>query len=149
MGYELHIFRRNNWEDDEEESNISLDEWLHYIENDKELELTNGFQDVFKNWQDSPGLCNWIGHPKSRTGEEPWFIYWSGSISTKYPDDSTIKKMVEISVALSSKVQGDDGEFYDYTYFDKSVQAIADEEAQKPINQRTNNSTKKPWWKFW
>ena len=44
MGYELHIVRRNDWDDYEENSNISLDEWLAYVQLDNELELTNGYQ---------------------------------------------------------------------------------------------------------
>ena len=44
MGYELHILRRNDWDNYEEESNISLEEWLAYVQSDSELELANGYQ---------------------------------------------------------------------------------------------------------
>src|SRR5689334_19854392 len=110
MGYELHIFRRVDWDNDEEESNISLQEWLQYVESDKELELTNGYQDIFKKWQDRPGFCKWIKHSETDKDDAPWFNYCRGHITAKYPDDYTIMKMIQIAVALNAKVQGDDGE---------------------------------------
>lgn len=46
---------------------ILLDEWLAYVETDKELELTNGYEmdipGIGKIWHDAPGYCKWIGHP--------------------------------------------------------------------------------------
>src|SRR5688572_7748168 len=42
MGYELHITRREHWAN-AETSGISLDEWLSYVDGDRELELTNGY----------------------------------------------------------------------------------------------------------
>ncbi len=44
MGYELHIVRQTDYEDGEEESNISLEEWVAYVATDKELKLTNGYK---------------------------------------------------------------------------------------------------------
>lgn len=44
MGYALHIVRRNDWDDEEEDCNISLQEWLSYVHSDDELKLTNGYQ---------------------------------------------------------------------------------------------------------
>jgi hypothetical protein len=44
MGYEIHITRKNDYENDEEESSITLDKWLKYVESDKEFKLTNGYQ---------------------------------------------------------------------------------------------------------
>jgi hypothetical protein len=143
MGYELHIFRKTNWNDDEEESNISLSEWLKYVESDEELQLTNGYQDVFKNWQDYPGFCEWKKHPQSDI--VPWFSFNYGSVTAKYPDDYTIMKMIQIAAALNAKVQGDDEEYYDNSFFDKKQDEINEElkqlSEQKPAD-------KKPWWKF-
>jgi hypothetical protein len=62
MGYEFHIVRRKDWEDFEEDSNISLEEWLAYVQSDNELELTNGYKlevPGFENsFQSVPGFCN-------------------------------------------------------------------------------------------
>ena len=147
MGYELHIVRQNNWDDEEEESNISLEEWLQYIATDKELELTNGYEDILKNWQDSLGFCEWTEHPQSDVGTVPWFSFDYGSITGKYPDDYTIMKMIQIAAALNAKVQGDDGEYYDNSYFDKK-EAEIDVELNH-LKKRKDVAAKKPWWKFW
>jgi hypothetical protein len=100
MGYELHIVRQNDYEDGEEESNISLDEWLAYVATDKELELTNGYEmnipGIETTWQDRPGFCDWLGHPRSNAGTIPWFDFGSGCIITKYPDSDTIKTTLSI-----------------------------------------------------
>ena len=134
MGYELHIVRQNDWEDYEEESNISIEEWLAYVQTDTELELTNGYQLKFPGhehlFQSAPGFCNWTGHSTKTGDDKPWLDYGHGSISAKYPDDETIKKMLFIANKLNGKVRGDDGEFYDETYF-------------------SAKKRKKPWWKFW
>ncbi len=120
MGYELHIVRRVNWEDDED-SHISLEEWLNYVESDTELELTNGFEmklpDRTSSFHRIPGFCNWTGHSTKTEADKPWFHYGFGMISAKYPDDDTIRKMLMIAGKLNARVQGDDGEFYDESYF--------------------------------
>lgn len=148
MGYELHIVRQNDWDDYEENSNISLEEWLAYVQTDYELELTNGYQvkipgssDLFQN---VPGFCNWIGHSTKKNDDNPWFDYGHGMISTKYPDDETIKKMISIADKLNGKVQGDDGEFYNENYINNGKEHFFEN-----INKQRNLSIKKPWWKFW
>jgi hypothetical protein len=118
MGYELHIIRQNDYYDENERSNITLNEWLKYVESDKELNLTNGFNlGLDFGWQESPGFCEWIDYPKADTDTIPWFIYTEGIVSTKYPDKHTIGKMVKIAGVLNAKVIGDDGEYWDETYF--------------------------------
>jgi hypothetical protein len=145
MGYELHIVRRNDWDDYEEESNISLDDWLTYVQSDHELELTNGYQikipGVTNSFQNAPGFCNWRGHSTKVTDDKPWFDYGHGMVSTKYPDDETIKKMITIAGKLNGKVQGDDGEFYDENYLLSNTGQLSAE--------TTKRVDKKPWWKFW
>ncbi|RXK86880.1 hypothetical protein [Filimonas effusa] len=145
MGYDLHIVRRDDWDDSEADSNISLAEWLLYVESDHELELTNGYQikipGVESSFQHVPGFCYWKGHPAKVADDKPWFDYGHGMISTKYPDDETIKKMIAIAAYFQGRVQGDDGEFYDETYLlEKAGQAIP---------ETTNRTGKKPWWRFW
>ena len=68
MGYELYIVRQVDYDDEEEESNISLQEWLDYVSTDKELLLTNGYSldipGMEPNWQNSPGFCEWQVHKR-------------------------------------------------------------------------------------
>lgn len=130
MGYDLHIRRKKDWEDYEEESSITLDEWLEYVKSDSELKL-NSLLDPDKKviQDDSPGFVIWIGYT-GKTYDAAWFDYFEGDISTKYPDDITIAKMIQIATRLNAKVQGDEGEFYDEEYL------------QKALN-------KKKWWEFW
>jgi hypothetical protein len=153
MGYELTIVRQNDYSDGEERSNISLSEWLNYVDTDKELILTNGYESAIPGqdpiWEESIGFCYWLGHPNKQIDYRPWFDYGTGCIYAKYPDSDTIKKMITISLALNAKVRGDDFEYYDETYFTNEHRPIstlwtpANEE--KPID----SNTKKPWWKFW
>ncbi|MFT3677991.1 MAG: hypothetical protein QM781_19020 [Chitinophagaceae bacterium] len=122
MGYELSIIRKNDYDDENEESNISLDEWERFVESDKELNLTNGYNlelpgQLNFGWEQSLGFCEWIGHPRADSGTVPWFDYRSGCISARYPDKYTIGKMIRIAQSLRAKVMGDDGEYWDETYF--------------------------------
>ena len=107
--------------------------------------MTNGYQikipEVENSFQNVPGFCNWIGHSKKNADDKPWFNYGYGMISTKYPDDETIKKMIAIADKFNGKVQGDDGEFYDENYFTNKGN-----QDTKDTKQRADN---KPWWKFW
>ncbi|WP_018343436.1 hypothetical protein [Cytophaga aurantiaca] len=130
MGYELHIVRQKDWEDYEEESSITLDEWLAYVETDSEL-IPNSSLDPSKRMygDDSPGFVIWKEYP-GNTYETSWLDFFEGSISTKHPDDITIAKMIQIAKALNARVQGDEGEFYDEEYI------------QKALN-------KKKCWEFW
>ena len=154
MGYDLHIVRQNNWSDYEEDSNITLEEWLHYVESDSELQLTNGYDSEVPGilpgqWQNRPGFCDWIGHPKADAAIVPWFEYYRGSISTKNPDDNTIRKMITISKAFNGRLRGDNGEFYDESYFTNGGRPIEEEEPNTTIPHFNGTTDKKPWWKFW
>jgi hypothetical protein len=144
MGYELHIVRRNNWDDIEEQSNITFAEWIAYVKTDEELELTNGYELTMNgesHSQSVPGFCEWTAHSTEKSpGYRPWFDYGFGSISTKNPDFEVLHKMLAIAKALQARVQGDDGEFYD----EETVATLEASEAEKP-----SSPAKKPWWKFW
>ncbi len=91
MGYEVHIIRRVDYENDEEDSSIIMGEWLQYISNDPELNLTNGYKldipNVETTWKEEPGFCLWTGHSEGVPSEPLWFDFWKGTISAKYPDD--------------------------------------------------------------
>jgi hypothetical protein len=98
MGYNLHIIRRNNWE--EKGNDITSEEWLLLVANDTELQLQPANGPFFVIWKGSinPGLY--------------WLNWSNGEITTKNPDDALIDKMVTIAHHLGAKVQGDDGEVY-------------------------------------
>jgi hypothetical protein len=156
MGYDLHIIRRKNYEDFEEESNISLEEWLAYIETDKSLELTNGYQvkipGFAESYQNVPGFCNWKEHSANKGESAPWLDFGHGQISSKNSDDETIRKMIAIAKLLNGKVIGDDWEEYDESFFDKEKV----EERKKSLEKFNPEAVKitrldlnKPWWKFW
>ncbi len=121
MGYELHIVRQNDYENEEEESNITMDEWLNYVSSDNELKLSNGYTinipGFETSWQNSPGFTEWISQSPHEDGSNIWFDYGCGSISAKYPESDTIRKMIAIALSLNAKVRGDDFEYYDETYF--------------------------------
>ena len=147
MGYELHIVRKNDWNNLDEESNITLNEWLSYTNNDSELEPTNsgnikaGEEQFFHN---KPGYCEWNAHSiYKETNARPWFAYWKGHISTKNPDNETVLKMLTIAEKLNAKVQGDDGEFYEE---DDMLKIVNSDNSQLPDRTTTK---KKAWWKFW
>jgi hypothetical protein len=120
-----------------------------YVANDPELNLTNGYKldipNVDTSWKESPGFCFWIGHSEGVPSESLWFEFWKGIISSKYPDDETIKKMLSIAKALNARVQGDDNEFYDESYFDQKE----NNETNITIENRQIHEGKKPWWKLW
>ncbi len=149
MGYELHIIRKNDYENDEEESSITLEEWLQYVADDAELQLTNGYQMNIPNidisWKDVPGFTLWGAHPENKPMGSLWFNFWRGAISTKNPDEETIRKMLSIAEALNAKVQGDDNEYYDHSYFDNKSSL----ETGGSSTGFQTYSSKKPWWKFW
>lgn len=149
MGYDLHITRREHWSDDEQRGvDIALDEWLKYIDNEPDLELSDAYRIKVPGSetesQVAPGYCEWTNHP---LGERPWFDYSDGSISTKNPDDDTIKKMLSIAKTFHGKVQGDDGEIYSISPDNKIIYGDISGDENSDINSRHSN--KKSWWKFW
>jgi|SRR5690242_14771152 len=144
MGYDLYITKKENWFDEDSDRDISLAEWLKYINKDPELKISEDYQ--IKNPQKcyetipAPGFCDWLNHPQK---EKPWFDYHDGNVSTKSPDEHTIIKMLSIANNFNAKVQGDDGEVYDIS---SSNKIITDDGSGKIA---VINSYKKPWWKFW
>jgi hypothetical protein len=53
--------------------------------------------------------------------------------------------MLSIAKALNARVQGDDNEFYDDSYFDNKKNS----ESNVFTESRQIHVDKKPWWKFW
>jgi hypothetical protein len=109
MGYELNIIRKSNWDDHEEPSNISLDEWLSYASSDPELQ---------RNQKEGEGWFDWIAYPDPDPIGLPWFDYYKGFISTKNPNFWVIQKLLAIAGALNAKVFGEEGEEYDQNFLD-------------------------------
>lgn len=145
MGYELHITKREHWADTET-PDIPLDEWLAYVNRDIELGLTNDYD--IKNgtetqFQNRTGYCEWNAHPTEKEpNARPWFSYWKGSIDTKNPDAPTIRKMIQIALALNAIVQGDEGEIY-------TEETLAELESAEEPKGSSRQQEKKAWWKFW
>ena len=139
MGYELHIIRKSAWENDEDPSNITLQEWKQYVSSDPELE----FDEQAIAGEYGEGFCGWNAHPsEKRPRYRPWFAYFRGSIDAKDPDEHTVRKMLQIADRLSAKVQGDDLEYYD-------EDMIAEVFAPLPVRLKESKILLKPWWRFW
>ena len=136
--YTIHITRRELWSDKKNYNAISLREWIDYVNRDHQMALVNEIEIPLR-WMKlgdtniiyrSEGLSFWKVHSfEGKMYCNTWFEYERGNIDVSNPNDEIIKKMIAIAGRLEAKVQGDNGEIYDYNYF--------------PI------ATKKPWWKFW
>lgn len=96
MGYELHIER-------EEPAEISAAEWLAVVSADGELELDPANGEYF---------ARFLGDCQYGRGEG-WLDWHGGRISSKYPDNAILAKMLEVADILKASVRGDDGEYYD------------------------------------
>jgi hypothetical protein len=84
MGYDLHITRAKSWALNSNDR-ISADEWLAYVEKDRELSLSR---------DGGPYFAKWTGKSKLN---EPWLDWHDGNIETKNPDEALIDKMVAIA----------------------------------------------------
>lgn len=147
MGYSVTVVRKNNWEDIDEESNITLEEWLQYIDTDKELQRPSESSLTDYNgeyYRQKPGYCEWTSHSTYKEPfARPWFDYYNGQITSENVDDETMLKMIAISDYLGGKVQGQDGEVYTDDDFMK-IRATSD-----TVSSLQPKIDKKPWWKFW
>ena len=120
MSYEIRIRRQKIWDDFEEESNISLEEWIEYVRSDEELEFANEYI-PFSNQskgsaEQTPGYCYLITYPNFSIDCRPGLWYRDGYISIENPDDFIINKLISIASSLNARVIGDEGEIYDHTY---------------------------------
>lgn len=139
MGYELHIIRKKNWEDDEEPSVITIEEWRQYVDTDPELEWTNNTV----GGKYGAAHCEWTAHPtEKRSNWRPWFAYFKGAVDAKYPDEHTVRKMLKIADKLNARVQGDDFEYYD-------EEMIAEVFSSQQSKKKIDTGVPKPWWRFW
>jgi hypothetical protein len=99
MGVELYITRAQFWADNDE-CQITPEEWLQYVSQDPEFRLDPRNGDYH---------ALWLG--KSQY-EEPWLDWFQGNINTKWPDTALYNKMLVVASALKAKIQDDDGTEY-------------------------------------
>lgn len=135
MGYEVHIVRKKDYEDYEEESSISHEEYVQMVERRPELSWNAiGVDEENKNQK----VCYWNSYPALEDNNPPWLYFSEGNISTKWGEDDCLKLWLEIANEMGGQLRGDDGEQYD------------EAELQRLKAMRTNQSKpKKPFWKFW
>ena len=133
MGYNLYITRRENGIDEDDSNSISLNEWINYIKTDDEMRLDNFAEATATNGEyvrvETAGMSVWTKYSKDGVaGNHAWFWPDSGNIVVKNPDAEIGNRMIDIAGQLNAKVQGDDGETYN---FKESVEA------------------RRPWWEVW
>lgn len=144
MGYELHITRKENWYDKNEQLFISEDEWKNFLSKDSEMRLDNFAETKLSNGNllrmEKAGIAVWTAN-----GEDMpvWFDHNSGNITVKNPDEKIIKKMLNIASTFKAKVQGDEGEVYELNAKNEVVSKTQDGRITVVFD------SKKPWWKFW
>ena len=116
MGYEVHITRAEHWLD-ADESPISVEEWLTYVEQDPEMQLESVAIGRVKGRPalsySNQGLAVWMAYSRhDPDGNKAWFDYREGRIVVKNPDEEILGKMKRIAAQLRAHVVGDDGEHY-------------------------------------
>ena len=117
MGYDVRITRKKNWSD-ENGPDISLDEWIDVVTDDRDMRL-DGYAETRVGGGtilriENAGLSVWTAYSGHREGEiMAWFDFRCGNIVVKNPDLEILRKMWSLAEALSARVQGDDGELYD------------------------------------
>lgn len=99
MGYDIHITRADNWEDNAGRE-ISAREWLSFVDSDSELERDPSNGDFAVYWR----------APQSPPGA--WFDWYAGNVFTTNPEPATIEKAVSIAAQLGGRVQGDDDQVF-------------------------------------
>jgi hypothetical protein len=98
MGYDVHITRRAQWQDDRGPA-ITVEHWRALVAADPELQFDGDLGEDVATW---------------RGGPAPGWIAWrAGNLETKNPDIALLRKMAAIAAVLDAQVQGDDGERYD------------------------------------
>lgn len=105
MGYDLYITRSSHDDVGSEEA-ITLEEWQAYIDSDPDLTRP---QVGTPNYHENLALL-----PRGPSDPEgfPWLSWVNGSISAKYPQPPTLKKMIQIANHFGAQVVGDEGEIY-------------------------------------
>jgi hypothetical protein len=138
MGYDIHITRKQRWSD-EDGPEILLSEWIAVVAADRDMRLDGyaeaGVGDGSILRIENKGLSVWMAWSRHSENGMAWFSFHHGNVIVKNPDLEIRRKMWSLAQALSAKVQGDDGEFYDAS---GNQQLIG---PQPPV--------KKLRWRFW
>ena len=138
MGYDVHITRKQRWSD-VNGPNIPLAEWMAVVGADPEMRLDGyaetrvGDGSVLR--LENEGLSVWTAYSRHSDNGMAWFSFNAGDVVVKNPDPEILQKMWSLAQALSAKVQGDDGEFYDAS--------------GAQVGMCPQAGGERPWWRFW
>lgn len=99
MGVEFHITRAELWAENDDDQ-ISSEEWLNIINSDPELSL-----------YPISGEFHAIWNGDGSDGKD-WLDWSGGNISTKWPPTPLYRKMLQIAQELNAKVMDDNGTIY-------------------------------------
>jgi hypothetical protein len=116
VGYDVLITRKQCWSD-EKGPEIPLAEWIAVVGTDPDMRLDGyaetrvGDGSILR--LESEGLSVWTAYSRHSENDMAWFNFHEGNVVVKNPDPEILQKMWSLAQALSAKVQGDDGEFYD------------------------------------
>jgi hypothetical protein len=140
MGYEVHIVRKKDYEDYEEESNITYEEFASLVDRRPELEweAIEGYIN-----SDKKDYCYWNSYPAIVNNNSPWLHYFRGEISTKWTEDDCLSFWLELANELGGQLRGDEGEQYDEAELER---------LRKQHQERSTPNViikKKPFWKIW
>ncbi len=140
MGYEVHIIRKKDYEDYDEESNITHEEFIALVERRPELswEAVGNDEDNSKR-----EYCYWNSYPALENNNPPWLHYFHGEINTKCTEDDCLKLWLELANEMGGQLRGDDGEQYD----EAELERLKERRKEQSIPNIIIN--KKPFWKFW
>jgi hypothetical protein len=105
MGYDAHITRAGDWMDSTETPIVEA-EWLAVVHADPSLTIST------TDYSDSRRADGSIERRRPVLWEGAALWYQNGEIRVKNPDQATLFKLIELSVALKARVLGDDGEEY-------------------------------------
>ena len=127
MGYDVHITRKRDWFNEEDNAAITLQEWKEYVADDPEMRLDDYAEaplpdgDLIRTVGE--GLCVWTAYSgNGQNGNYAWFDWHENRVVVKNPDSEILDKMKGIAQALAARVQGDEGEYYD-----NAMDAVVDE----------------------
>ena len=99
MGYDVRIVRDGD-------ARIPIGEWVAYVESDPDLHFAEEGKPYY-----TPHLALLPRGPEDPEGW-PWLWWSGGNISAKYPQEPTLKKMIQVAAHFGATVVGDEGESY-------------------------------------
>jgi hypothetical protein len=101
MGYDIHITRAADWSHNSGQE-IRPSEWRAVVREDPELV------------EDPDVGAHAVIWRREKGGDGGWFDWVDGNVYTTDASPDALRKMVELASRLEARVQGDDGEFYQY-----------------------------------